>query len=129
MEAYSLDLRERIVQACADDLETREEIAEVHGVSRSFVQKLWRRWLESGSVAAKAAGTGPAPLLGEARWVRLVRRIVGSDSDATLGELCAALAESGGPCVSRSTMCRALAAMGLPLKKSPCTPASGTRPA
>jgi len=44
MEAYSLDLRERIIQSCLDDVDTREEIAEIHGVSRSFVQNLWRQW-------------------------------------------------------------------------------------
>ena len=129
MEAYSLDLRERIVQACMDDFETRSEIAENHGVSRSFVQKLWRRWGESDSVAARPRGKGPSPSLGEGRWVRKIRQIVSSDSDATLGELCAALVESGGPGVSRSTMCRALTTIGLPLKKSPCTPASEIRPA
>jgi transposase len=129
MEAYSLDLRERIVRACACDFETREGIAETHGVSRSFVQKLWRRWQESESIAAKAGGRGPSPSLGDRQWVRAIRRIVRSDSDATLNELCVALVEAGGPDVSRSTMCRTLTAMGLPLKKSPFTRANGTRPA
>ena len=129
MEAYSLDLRERILLACADDSETREEIAESYGVSRSFVQKLLRRWEEGDSVEARPRGKGPSPSLGEGRWVRKIRQIVSSDSDATLSELCVALAESGGPHVSRSTMCRALRAIGLPLKKSPCTPANGTHPA
>jgi putative transposase len=127
MEAFSLDLRQRVVQACADEVETREEIAETHGVSRSFVQKLLRRWRDSDSIAAKARGRGPSPSLGELQWVRKIRQIVRSDSDATLSELCVALVELGGPSVSRSTMCRTLTAMGLPLKKSRCTPASGTR--
>lgn len=127
MEAYSLDLRERIVQACADELQTREEIAELHAVSRSFVQKLWRRWRESDSVAARTRGRGKSPSLGEPRWLRRIRQIVNDDSDATLSELCVALVKSGGPSVSRSTMCRTLTAMGLPLKKSPCTAASETR--
>jgi len=128
MEAYSLDLRERVVRACVDDFETREGIAEAHGVSRSFVQKLWRRWQESDSIAAKVGGRGPPPLLDDPQWVRTIRRIVSSDSDATLSELCVALAKAGGPEVCRSTMCRTLVARGLPLKKSRCTRASGTRP-
>ena len=127
MEAYSLDLRERILQACADDSETREEIAESFGVSRSFIQKLLRRWEAGDSVEAKPRGKGPSPSLGEGRWVRKIRQIVGSDSDATLSELCMTLAKSGGPHVSRSTMCRTLMAIGLRLKKSPCMPASGIR--
>ena len=129
MDAYSLDLRERILQACIDDFSTREEIAETHDVSRSFVQKLWRRWQESDSIAAKVGGRGPSPLLDDSRWVRTIRRIVHSDSDATLKQLCVALIEAGGPDVSRSTMCRTLAAMELPLKKSHSMRASGIRPA
>ncbi len=52
MEAYSLDLRECVCAACDEWLETRAEVAERLGVSRSFVQKLLRR-RKSGSIQAK----------------------------------------------------------------------------
>jgi transposase len=43
MEAYSLDLRERICAACDEGLETRQEVADRFGVGRWFVQKLLRQ--------------------------------------------------------------------------------------
>ncbi len=54
MEAYSHDLRDRTVAALEARQRSREQIAQTFGVSRSFVQKLWRRWQETGSSAADA---------------------------------------------------------------------------
>ena len=62
MEAYSLDLRERVLLSCEDAFESRREIAENHGVSLSFVQKLWRRWQTDESAQARPRGRGPARL-------------------------------------------------------------------
>jgi len=126
MEAISLDLRERICAACDERWETRQEVAERFGVSRSFVQKLLRRRRACGSIAAKPRGRGPSPELRE-RDRRRLRGLVRDQPDATLAELCASLREAGGPRVSVPTMCRATRALRLPLKKRRCTPASGTR--
>ena len=41
MEAYSLDLRERICVACDEGTETHQGVADRFGVSRWFVQKLF----------------------------------------------------------------------------------------
>lgn len=125
MEAYSLDLRERICDACDEGLETREEVAERFGVSRSFVQKLLRR-RKSGSIAPKPKGRGPQPLIGD-QDLRRVRTMVKDRRDATLAELCVGLASAGGVVVSRPTMCRALKALRLPLKKRRCMRPSGRR--
>ncbi len=126
MEAYSLDLRQRIVRACNEAIDTRPEIAQDFFVSLSFVNKLWRRWTETGSAAARPKGKGPPPVLD---WQKLeqLRLCVERKPDSTLSELCDALVGAGGPAVSRSTMCRALRALGLPLKKSLCMPANVTR--
>ena len=127
MEALSLDLRERVCAACDEEVETRQDVAERFGVSRSFVQKLLRRRRELGSPAARPRGRGPAPLIGERDRRRLLGLVKGKP-DATLWELCRSLHEgAGGPLVSRATMCRALKALRLPLKKRRCTPRSGTR--
>lgn len=126
MEAYSLDLRERICVVCDEHLETRDEAAERFGVSRSFVQKLLRRRRDRGSIAAKPSGRGPSPAIGEDDRLLLLR-LVKADSDATLSELCRSLHEAGGVQVSVPTMCRALKAMRLPLKKRRFTRRSGTR--
>jgi len=125
MEAYSLDLRERICAACDEHLETREEVAERFGVSRSFVQKLLRRRV-FGSIAAKPKGGGLKPAINN-RDRRRLRELVKDKPDARLDELCAALSAGGGPAVSVWTMCRTLQALRLPLKKRRFMRRSGTR--
>lgn len=126
MEAYSLDLRERICAACDEGSETREEVAERFGVSRSFLQKLLRRRREAGSIAPKPKGRGPRPLMGDGE-IRRLRSLVKKKPDATLAELCIGLAEEGGVLVSQPTMCRALKALRLPLKKRRFMRRSATR--
>jgi len=114
MEAYSLDLRERICATCDEGIETRQEVAGRFGVSRSFVQKLLRRRL-SGSIAPGPRGRGPRPVIGHQQRRRL-GELVKQKPDATLAELCVKLAEVCGVRVSSPTMCRALQALRLGLK-------------
>src|SRR5438105_4799720 len=126
MEALSLDLRDRICAACDEQTQTRQEVADRFEVSRSFVQKLLRRRRESGSIAAKAHGRGPAPKIGD-RDRRRLRERVRAKPDATLAELCCWLREAGGAAVSVPTLCRALKALRLVLKKRRCMRRSVTR--
>ena len=126
MEALSLDLRERVLSACDEGDLTRQEVADDFAVSRSFVQKLLRRRADGGPLAPKPRSGGAAPLL-NGRDLERLRGLVHEKPDRTLAELRSALHESGGPAVSVPTVCRALRAMRLPLKKRRCTPASGTR--
>jgi transposase len=122
MEAYSLDLRERILRTCDELGLTRQETADEYGVSRSFLQKLLRRANNGISIAPKPHRGGKTPT-----WRRAeaqVRELVRLKPDSTLVELCHALAAGGGAALRPWTMCRALAALGLPLKKSRCTPAN-----
>jgi transposase len=126
MEAYSLDLRERVVRACDDRLGTREEIAEMLGVSVSFITKLLRRRRDEKTIAARPHSGGGKPSLSEADLKR-VEKLVARQADATLPELCGQLADGGGPQVKPWTMCRALQRLGLVRKKSPFTPRSGIR--
>jgi transposase len=123
MEAYSLDLRERIAAACDEGATTRGEVAEAFGVGRWFVQKLLRQRRATGSLAPLPRGCGPEPLLGRPE-LKLLRRLSGERRDATLDELRLALAAEGVPAVSRPTLCRALQVLGLPLKKSRSVPRS-----
>ena len=102
MEALSLDLRERICAACDESVETRQEVAERFGVSRSFVQKLLRRHKHSGSLVAKPRAGGVKPLMKDQDLKRL-RGLVSARPDSTLAELCRQLAASGGP-TSRPTV-------------------------
>jgi transposase len=126
MEAYSLDLRERICTACDEGLETRQEVADRFGVGRWFVQKLLRQRRIEGTIHAKPRGRGPAPAVGPLDQQRL-RKLVKTRPDATLLELCGLLHQAGGSRVGVWTMCRALKMLRLVLKKRRCMPASGTR--
>jgi len=116
MEAYSLDLRERIVAACDEGAMTHGEVAEAFGVGRWLVQKLLRQRRETGSLAPLPRGRGPDPLLGEEQ-LKAVRKLSEHQRDATLDELREALGKGGGPRVGRTTMFQALRKLGLPLKK------------
>ncbi|HVS73236.1 MAG TPA: hypothetical protein VHQ47_18415 [Phycisphaerae bacterium] len=69
---------------------------------------------------------GHAPLLG-GKDRSTLRSLVKQQPDETLKEYCQALAKQGTPEVSPSTMCRTLAALDLPRKKSPCMPPNATR--
>ena len=82
MKAYSQDLRDRIVTALESYTMTREQVAQTFGVSRSFAQKLLRRWRETGSAAALPHGGGRPRTL--ARDTRRIRAEVKRQSDATL---------------------------------------------
>jgi transposase len=126
MEAYSIDLRERVVAVCDEGTETREETAQRLCVSTSFIRKLLRRRRQSGSIAPKPHAGGGRPSLEKAD-LQQVRRLVEQKPDATLAELCQRLAAHAGRRVRGWTMCRALQKLKLPRKKSRYMPASGTR--
>ena len=126
MEAFSLDLRERVVGACDDRLSTRQEIAETIGVSVSFITKLLRRRRTEKFIAAKPHSGGGKPSLVQ-NDLKRVRKLVDEQPDATLSELCRRLRSGGGPRVHRWTMCRALQRLGLVRKKSPFTPRNAIR--
>ena len=128
MDAISLDLRLRILRACDAGDETREQTADTFGVSRSFVQKLLRLDERGDPIAPRPRAGGPEAALDGAA-VGELRRLVRARPDATLAELAAGLRAvdgGGGPAVSVPTVWRAVRGLGLPVKKSRSTPASGT---
>jgi transposase len=126
MKAFSDDLRERVWRACEDEALSASEAAEDFGVSRSFVFKLLRRHREDGSLSAKPRGGNRPPALGAAELSAL-RRLVRQRPDATLAELCRLLEAHCHVKVRVWTVCRALARLKLPQKKSRSTTVSGTR--
>jgi transposase len=77
-------------------------------------------------LAAKPRG-GNRPAALDAQALSTLRGLVRERPDATLVELCGLLEQRRGVKVQVWTMCRALARLELPLKKSRCTTASATR--
>jgi transposase len=113
MNAYSMDLRQRVVAACDSRDGTREQIAARFSVSVRWIGGLLRRRRETGSIAPKPHGGGRAPAFDEAAAARL-REAVRADDDATLEEL----REAAGVACSAPAVCRALRRMGITRKKS-----------
>jgi transposase len=124
MEAYSMDLRQRVAQAVDEGKRTKWEISLLFRVSPAWIRRLLQRRRETGSLAPKPRqGGGPKPKLDQEQRERL-KVLVREDPDATLAELCERVHVK----VSVTTMCRVLAQLGLPLKKSRNAPASRIGP-
>ena len=81
-----MDLRDRVVGACDDGVLTREEIAEVFGVSTAWVRRLLQRRRERGSYASLDGRRGRKPAYRGAALARL-ERLLAAQPDATLEEL------------------------------------------
>jgi transposase len=113
MNAYSMDLRQRVVSACDSREGTREQIAARFSVSVRWIGELLRRRRETGSIAPRPRGGGRPPALDEAAVARL-REAVRADDDATLEEL----RDAAGLACSVPAVCRALRRMGITRKKS-----------
>jgi len=125
--SYSLDLREKILQAHARGMGSQRAIAEFFGVSLSFVEKLLQRVRRTGSAAAKKQGRGRKPRLDQAAHEH-VRQLVKHKPDISLAELTEQIECLTGTHVSQATVCRLLQRLGLPRKKSRSMHVNGTRP-
>ena len=125
MAAYSLDLRERIVEAVERRMGSKRQIAEVFGVHESFIYKLLRQRRERGDIAPLPHGGGaPAKLSGD--QLQQLPALVAATPDATLEELRVQMKKKVRVEVSCSPLCRGLQALGLSRKKSPSSPPKPT---
>jgi transposase len=120
MEAYSMDLRKRVLAAC-DASKGTKEVARLFDVSEAWVRRLKQRRREWGRIEPLPRNSGRKPVLDEAgreRLAALVRR----KPDATLEELRAGLPIR----ISLSALWATLKQLELSFKKSPCTRPSRT---
>jgi transposase len=106
---YSQDLRDRVLAACDRAMKTKQ-IADLFGVSRSWVRRVKQRRREHGEVAPRP----PEPPVRYAKIDRVrLRELVEAHPDATLVELRAML---GVQC-AESAVWKALNKMGFTFKK------------
>ena len=122
---YSADLRERLLAALDAGL-PRAEVERSFGISRRTLER-WRAWRRTRGSLADRPRPGRPPRIGPDRYAALRAQVL-AGPDATLAEHCDRWAAATGVRVSAPTMSRLLARLGLPLKKRPSSPASGTRP-
>lgn len=118
MQAYSLDLRQRVVQALAEPGARQAQVAARFCVSVAFVGKLVRRQRHTGSVAALPGRGGPPRCLDRDTQAWLVAQ-VGQRPDATLAELRELLLAQTGRRVSVGVVWRVLDEHDLRRKKKP----------
>lgn len=126
MKAYSNDLRRKVVEAYERGQHSQLQIAELFGVSPATVRNFIRRKRERGSPDQLPRAGGAPARIDEAACKQL-RQLLASSPDATLEEAREHLARKVGVRVGLPAICRALAKLGLPRKKSRSTLLSATR--
>jgi transposase len=117
MDAYSIDLRKRVLEDCDAGVGTRE-VATKYRVSESWVRRLKQRRRETGEISPRRSGTKQRPT-----WLAYadeLRQLVDEQPDATLVELRERLGQN----VSVQTLSRALRALQLTFKKKSSAPPS-----
>ena len=117
MQAYSLDLRERVVSAYENGVETILEVAERFEVSESFIKKLLRRKRMTGEIAPIGHRGGQPKRLSQKHRKWLLKTVL-SVPDITLGELHERLFDEQNISASVSTLSRQLRSLNLRRKKS-----------
>jgi transposase len=117
MQAYSLDLRARVVGAYEKGGHTIAEIAERFAVGQTFLKKMLRQKRETGSVARLPQRAGAKPILSKSHRHWLAKQIK-DIPDATLAELQERFGQEKHVSISAVTVCRELKALRLPRKKS-----------
>ena len=123
MEAYSVDLRERVMVAVEEGVNTRKETAESFSVTTRWIRKLVQQYRETGSIKPLPHGGGQQSKFTPERLERL-KKLVDKKPAATLDEL---RKSSRVPCCSM-TVSRALQQLGYTRKKRHSMPVSKNVP-
>jgi len=118
MKAYSLDLRQRIVEAVDSGEFLQKEIATMFSVSTRFIYKLLRQRVELGHIAPLPHGGGRRRLF-DAEDLEKLGAAVEEKSDVSLKELQAKVHPHNRRRLkaSTSTISRTLKTLGLTRKK------------
>ena len=117
MQAYSLDLRQRVIAAYENGLETILEVAERFEVSDSFIKKLLRRKRTTGTIAPVGHRGGQPKRLSEKHRKWLLKTVLAAP-DITLADLSKQLLGAHRVLASQATLSRELRALNLRRKKN-----------
>ena len=116
MKAYSIDLRQKIIDVHENENISIRKLAKRFCVAKSFIQKLLKQYRETGDITPKPQGGSPAPKINGEHLITLVE-IIDANNDATLEELCILLEEKTQIKVSRATMGRITKKLNYTVKK------------
>jgi transposase len=124
--AYSNQLRQKLLPAADRQALSQARLAEIFGVSLSWVKRGWRRRRQTGSTEMLPCAGGKRPTLTEQQQEQ-VRQYVLADTEATLREVQRWLQATETIPVSLSTLSRLLTKLNLPRQKRHSTPPNGKR--
>lgn len=119
MNAYSQDLREKVMALVAQAKQPHHQIAETFGIGEATIERWKRRQRETGSVAAAAHAGGVVRVL--APHEQFLRAAVKAQPDISQEELRVKIKTDLKLNVSGSMVSRELTRLGLPRKKSRST--------
>lgn len=114
--SYSRDLRERVIRAWEAKEGSQCQLAQRFKVSLSFVRNLLRQYRTNGQIEALRRGGYQKPII-PTEHLNILQSWVEEKNDLLLRELCTRYAAHTGRSVSITTMHRALAKLGLSVKK------------
>ena len=117
MKAYSIDLRQKIIEVHEKENISIRKLAQRFCVAKSFIQKLLKQYRETGNIEPQPQGGIPTPKLNGEHLMTLIE-IIDDNNDATLEELCTLLEEKIGIRVSRATMGRITQKLNYTVKKN-----------
>lgn len=114
-------IRERVVRAYESGRYTYRELSEVFGIGEATVNRILRRYRQTGSVAPSPHGGGASCVLSGSDVAALLAHVE-QHNDWTAAEYAVWLREERGVEVSRSTVDRTLRSQGYTRKKRPYGP-------
>ena len=123
MKAYSLDLREKIIQTYEAGGITQRELAKRFRVSLYFVIMLLRRWRQENTLLPKKRGATMKPL-STPEIMQFLDEQIKKECDLSLLQLVELVREKYSISVSTKTMSRMLRRENLRYKKNVSMPAS-----
>jgi transposase len=125
MRAYSVDLRQRIVDALQEQGATIDAVSERFAVSASSVKRYKRQFQESGSLAPKPRPGRPLKI--KADQEDHLRGLIASRTDWSLQRLCDAWQEETSTSIPFGVMARTLARLKITYKKRVVSLRSGIK--
>ena len=126
MRAYSVDLRQKIIDAHNQQEGSQRQLAKRFRVSLTFIENLLKRYRTDGTVEPRAHGGGRSAKL-NLEQEAVLATLVEEDNDAILVELCDRLEQRVNVRISRATMGRIVQKLKLTRKKNSALLLSETR--
>ena len=117
MQPYSLDLRQRIVQASLDKEGSQRQLARRFSVSLGTVRNYLKLYRQTGQLAPKSRGGGRTPKI-TTEHLPLLRALLEERPDATLEELGEALRAQTGIKAGTTSVWRAIKKLRWTRKKN-----------